>query len=44
MKTRYKALVFLFLVSTISYLDRVCLSVAGPSMQSSLGLRPDQWG
>jgi MFS family permease len=44
MKTRYKVLVFLFLVSTISYLDRVCLSVAGPSMQSSLGLRSDQWG
>ena len=30
MKTRYKVLLFLFLVSTISYLDRVCLSVAGP--------------
>ena len=44
MKTRYKVLAFLFLVSTISYLDRVCLSVAGPSMQSDLGLRPDQWG
>src|SRR5208283_4411322 len=44
MKTRYKVLFWLFLVSTISYLDRVCLSVAGPSMQSQLGLRPDQWG
>ena len=44
MKTRYKVLVFLFLASTISYLDRVCLSVAGPSMQSNLGLRPEQWG
>jgi len=31
-------------VSTISYLDRVCLSVAGPAMQSALGLRPEQWG
>ena len=44
MKTRYKVLVLLFLVSAITYLDRVCLSVAGPSIQSSLGLRPDQWG
>ncbi len=44
MKTRYKVLVFLFIVSTISYLDRVCLSVAGPAMQSALGLGPEQWG
>jgi len=44
MKTRYKVLVLLFLVSAITYLDRVCLSVAGPSIQSSLGLRPEQWG
>lgn len=44
MKIRYKVLLYLFLVSTISYLDRVCLSVAGPSIQSQLGLRPDQWG
>src|SRR5215472_16112099 len=44
MKTRYKVLVLLFLVSAITYLDRVCLSVAGPSIQSSLGLKPEQWG
>jgi MFS family permease len=44
MKTRYKVLFFLFLVSAITYLDRLCLSVAGPTIQSSLGLRPDQWG
>jgi ACS family glucarate transporter-like MFS transporter len=44
MKTRYKVLVLLFLVSAITYLDRICLSVAGPAIQSSLGLRPDQWG
>jgi MFS transporter, ACS family, glucarate transporter len=44
MKARYRVLVFLFLVSTISYLDRVCLSVAGPAMQSGLGLGPEQWG
>jgi MFS family permease len=44
MKTRYKVLVLLFLASTITYLDRICLSVAGPSMQAALGLRPEQWG
>jgi ACS family glucarate transporter-like MFS transporter len=44
MKTRYKVLVLLFVVSAITYLDRICLSVAGPAMQSDLGLRPDQWG
>src|ERR1700730_3073431 len=44
MKTRYKVLVLLFLVSAITYLDRICLSVAGPAMQSALGLRPEQWG
>ena len=44
MKTRYKVLGLLFVASIITYLDRVCLSVAGPSIQSDLGLRPDQWG
>src|SRR5580698_4806111 len=44
MKTRYKVLVLLFVVSAITYLDRICLSVAGPAIQSDLGLRPDQWG
>jgi ACS family glucarate transporter-like MFS transporter len=44
MKTRYKVLGLLSLVSAITYLDRICLSVAGPAMQSALGLRPDQWG
>jgi MFS transporter, ACS family, glucarate transporter len=44
LKTRYKVLGLLFVASIITYLDRVCLSVAGPSIQSDLGLRPDQWG
>src|ERR1017187_3109527 len=44
MKTRYKVLILLFLVSAITYLDRICLSVAGPAMQAALGLRPEQWG
>ena len=44
MKTRYKVLIFLFIISTVSYLDRVCISVAGPRMQAELNLSPDQWG
>lgn len=34
----------LFLLSIITYLDRVCISVAGPRMQNDLGLSPEQWG
>jgi len=44
MKTRYKVLIFLFIISTVSYLDRVCISVAGPRMQADLNLSPEQWG
>jgi MFS family permease len=44
MKTRYKVLTLVFLISAISYLDRVCISVAGPRMQADLNLSPDQWG
>lgn len=28
----------------ITYLDRVCISVAGPSMQDALHITPKQWG
>jgi MFS family permease len=43
---RYRngVLVLLFLLSIITYLDRVCISVAGPRMQEDLGLGPEQWG
>ena len=44
MKTRYKVLIFLFVISTVSYLDRVCISVAGPRMQADLNLSPARWG
>jgi ACS family glucarate transporter-like MFS transporter len=44
MKTRYKVLIFLFVISTVSYLDRVCISVAGPRMQADLNLSPVRWG
>src|SRR5512147_2464964 len=44
MRYRYRVLVMLFLLSIITYLDRLCISVAGPRMQSDLGLSPEQWG
>lgn len=44
MKYRHRVLALLFLLSIITYLDRVCISVAGPRMQSELGITPDQWG
>ena len=44
MRTRYVVLALLVLLSAITYLDRVCISVAGPQIQEQLGIRPDQWG
>src|SRR5262245_3750923 len=34
----------LALLSVITYLDRVCIAVAGPRMQDSLGISPQAWG
>jgi MFS family permease len=34
----------LVLLFAITYLDRVCISVAGPRMQESLGISPIGWG
>jgi MFS transporter, ACS family, glucarate transporter len=34
----------LFLLSIITYLDRVCISVAAPAMQQELGMTPSQLG
>ena len=34
----------LILLFAITYLDRVCLSVAGPRMQAELGIGPIGWG
>ena len=31
-------------LSVITFLDRLCISVAGPRMQRELGLSPEQWG
>ncbi|MBI4907627.1 MAG: MFS transporter [Acidobacteria bacterium] len=44
MKYRVRVLALLFLLSIITYIDRVCISVAGPRMQSELGLDPRHWG
>jgi MFS family permease len=34
----------LFMLSIITYLDRVCISVAGPRMQKDLNIPPEMWG
>lgn len=44
MKYRHRVLVLLFFLSIITYLDRVCISVAGPRMQNELGITPERWG
>lgn len=44
MKNRHWVLVLLFFLSMITYIDRVCISVAGPRMQSELGLSSSMWG
>ncbi len=44
MKYRHRVLGLLFLLSIITYLDRVCIAVAGPRMQADLGIGPEWWG
>ncbi len=44
MKNRHWVLVLLFFLSMITYIDRVCISVAGPRMQADLGLSSSMWG
>lgn len=44
MKKRHIVLSYLALLSVITYLDRVCIGVAGPRVQEELGLSPSQWG
>ena len=34
----------LFLLAVITFLDRVCISVAGPRIQEYLHIGPHQWG
>lgn len=37
-------LTLLATLSVITYLDRVCISVAGPRIQDELHLSPQDWG
>src|SRR5438876_7331333 len=43
-KHRYQVLGLLVFLFTITYLDRVCISVAGPRMQEDLHIDPIGWG
>jgi MFS transporter, ACS family, glucarate transporter len=42
-RTRYAVLLLVFLAAFITYLDRVCISVAAPAMQADLGLSQIQF-
>ncbi len=44
MKQQHRVLGMLALLSVITYLDRVCIAVAGPRMQDSLHISPQSWG
>src|SRR5688572_9272486 len=44
MKYRHRVLGMLFLLSIITYVDRVCISVAGPRMMKDLDIAPERWG
>jgi ACS family glucarate transporter-like MFS transporter len=44
MRRRHAVLLVLVVLSVITYLDRVCIGIAGTTMQAELGLTPQQWG
>ena len=44
LKYRHRVLGLLVLLFAITYLDRVCISVAGPRMQEDLHISPIGWG
>jgi MFS transporter, ACS family, glucarate transporter len=44
MKYQHRVVGMVALLSVITYLDRVCIAVAGPRMQDDLGIRPEMWG
>ncbi len=44
MKNRNTVLLLLVVFSAITYLDRICIAVAGPRMQQDLGISPSAWG
>ncbi len=37
-------LALLVLLSIITFLDRLCIAIAGPRIQNDLGITPEQWG
>jgi sugar phosphate permease len=43
-RVRGRVLTFAFLLTVITYLDRVCISAAAPAMMADLGLSPLQMG
>src|SRR5207302_11250613 len=43
-KYRNRVLALLAALSVLTYLDRVCISVAAPRIQSELDLSPQDWG
>jgi MFS family permease len=43
-KKRYQVLALLSSLSLITYMDRLCIAVAGPAMQKDLGLDAEDWG
>jgi ACS family glucarate transporter-like MFS transporter len=44
MRQRTIVLVYLVTLSVLTFLDRLCIAVAGPRIQEDLGLTPEQWG
>jgi len=44
MNYQHRVLDMLALLSVITYLDRVCIAVAGPRMQDDLNISPEMWG
>jgi MFS transporter, ACS family, glucarate transporter len=44
MSDRHVVLSLLVALSMITYLDRVCIAIAGPRMQAELGIAPERWG
>jgi MFS family permease len=43
-RRRHRVLALLITLFAITYIDRVCISVAGPRMQEALGIDPVGWG
>ena len=44
LKFRHRLLILLGVVAVITYLDRVCIAVAGPRIQHDLNFSPAAWG